>query len=118
MTDLFNSIAAFFQSNGIHPVLGAFIAGFIFAKIFRARSNAATVAPLQIQTGGGMITPQRANVSIQTTNVRLDGVVEKKIMDLIHAGKTIEAIKELRAATGYDLKAAKDLVEALGRGKR
>jgi ribosomal protein L7/L12 len=39
------------------------------------------------------------------------------VLDALHRGKTIEAIKRLRDATGLGLKEAKDAVEAYNAGK-
>lgn len=43
--------------------------------------------------------------------------IEAEIMQLVRAGKKIEAIKELRELSGLDLKEARDAVEALERGE-
>jgi len=39
-----------------------------------------------------------------------------QVLDAVRSGKTIEAIRLLREATGMDLKSAKDLIDAHARG--
>ena len=39
-----------------------------------------------------------------------------QVLDAIRSGRTIDAIRLLREATGMDLKSAKDLIDAHARG--
>lgn len=48
----------------------------------------------------------------------LDPVLVKRVIDLCTSGKKIQAIKELREATGLGLREAKDLVDAIDAGHR
>lgn len=60
----------------------------------------------------GPITLQHENVSVQSSV--LD---QRQLLELVDKGQKIEAIKQLREATGLGLKEAKDVIDALQRGE-
>ena len=66
-------------------------------------------------TAGGGGSPRLSGPLVIKGTV--SGDLETRLKALIQSGKNIEAIKLAREETGLGLKQAKDLVDALGRGR-
>lgn len=118
MTSLLDGIAAAFADLGIHPVLGAFAAGLVVALLARAVRRpadgvATSAAALQPAAARTSATPDAATARAHAAGLPSD--VSEVVTRAIRDGRTIEAIKAVREATGVGLKEAKDLVEALAR---
>lgn len=119
MKAFFDNIADAFEAIGVHPVLGAFIAGLIIAYIFsRRRSTDAELPGAGGHTGAAM----PMGVSFKTDVSQANGMsltvngrtvdVPAEVMAHIRGNDKIAAIKLLRASARVDLKTAKQIVDA------
>ncbi|MUL43333.1 hypothetical protein FZ103_19535 [Streptomonospora sp. PA3] len=61
---------------------------------------------------------QRRSSPAAPLNAPLPAEVVARVQQRIDEGKPVHAIKELRAATGYDLRSAKAVVDAISEGRR
>jgi hypothetical protein len=123
MNAFLDSIAAWFSSFGIHPVLGAFIAGVLIAFVFAYRRN--TEAGSGLEAGLAQARPGRqggmfdsTSMRVENTNVSLtvngkDTTLPPEVIAHLKKGDKIAAIKALREAAGLDLVEAKRLAEML-----
>jgi hypothetical protein len=119
MTAFLDGIAKWFQSIGVHPVLGAFMAGVVIAFVFAYRRS----PPVELTPGAPApvaraLLAESESVASQTANakVTIDGrtvEIPPQVMAHIRNGHKIEAIKALRNASGLDLKAAKAAVDSI-----
>lgn len=125
MKEFLDSVGVWFQGIGVHPVIGAFLVGFIFAAlIFRSKKSSGTGWNVEMGTGSA---PSKifenmkvgfsssANIAINGKEVEIPPESLAQIMELIKSKKLIEAIKVLRSCTSLDLKDAKNVVETIGR---
>ena len=130
MDAIFDAVAAWFLSAGLHPVLGSFLAGgfiaYVFALVFRPSRRE---PPSPQFASPGAVKPQAAlfelpanpdasvrqttRISMTINNVPVD--VPDQVLAHIRAGNHIEAIKELRSASGLGLKEAKDVVDMMAK---
>lgn len=123
MNAFLDAVGAWFQSFGVHPVLGAFILGAVIAFAFAYRRSA---APESADGAGlanraavrprGMV--ESTTVKVENTNISMtvngkDMQMPSEVIAQLRAGNKIEAIKALRHASGLDLKEAKDVVEMI-----
>lgn len=128
MDPIFDAVAAWFLSAGLHPVLGSFLAGAAIAYglvlVFRPSNREPGSAQLH---SPGAVKPQAAlfelpdnpsaavrqstRISMTINNAPVD--VPGEVLAHIRAGNTIDAIKALREASGLGLKEAKDVVDML-----
>ena len=104
------------QSQGVHPVLGGMIFGFLLAKIFSFRltqtstvNSSAGMSAYPISAG----TFPSDKVQITQTSLNLDAEISQQIAGHLAKGNKIEAIKILRGATGLGLAEAKSAVEGI-----
>lgn len=122
MDGFLDSIAAWFRSFGVHPVLGAFVAGALIAFVFAYRRSPKNVAdaarPALTSPGRGMVETTATVVSSGPNDIDLNGrriEVPRSVIEHARAGRTIEAIKELRQSSGLDLKDSKHVIDRLSR---
>jgi len=114
MTDLSDLLT----SLGISPLLTGLVVGFFIGLLARGRGAGAKNRDKPRSTGtcrsefGGQ---PRVTISVDGNSYELEGAQSAAVMDALHHGKKIEAIKTLRAATGVGLKDARDIAEALER---
>ena len=117
MTAFLDSIAKWFQSVGVHPVLGAFLAGVVIAFVFAYRRSPSVELPPGGPAARPMFTDGGSAASpVAGTKLNINGRsvgFSPEVMAYIRADKKIEAIKALRHSSGLDLKSAKDAVEAM-----
>ena len=137
MTAFLDAVGGWFQSHGVHPVMGAFLLGAVLAFAFAYRRNPAKeasgapyAAPGSVPGAGGSAGvadagAMKAGQPFGTTTVRVENshvamTVDGKevsfpqaVLDHLRAGQTIEAIKELRNASGLGLAEAKKVVDLL-----
>lgn len=118
MNAFFDSIARAFETIGLHPVLGAFIAGAVIAYVFARRSSRDAAAPgshgLKTHSTAPSVAFKSVVSNAEDISLTVNGRninLPREVMNLIRAGSKIEAIKVLRVAAGADLKTAKDLVD-------
>lgn len=120
MKAFFDSIAHGFEAVGLHPVLGAFIVGAVIAFIFARRSSAdvadiaahklpAASLPMGASFKSNVTLADKTSLTIDERSVELPA----EVLAQIRAGNKIEPIKALRAATGVDLKTAKEIVDKI-----
>lgn len=121
-----DAIASWFTGLGIHPVLGAFLAGLGVGLIVRASrtrvSGDAGAAPSLADQARNAGMFQKSTVAVEhgTTSLSINGspvpIAPKVMSDLvakIRSGHTIDAIKLAREATGLGLKESKLLIDTL-----
>ena len=120
MNAVVDSIARAFETIGLHPVLGAFIAGAVIAYVFARRSSRDAAAPgahgLQTHSAAPSVAFKSIVSNTEDISLTVNGRninLPRDVMNLIRAGNKIDAIKVLRAAAGVDLKTAKELVDQL-----
>ena len=111
MVEQFSSLLA---GYGVPPLIGGMLIGVVFGFLMRGwlRSGPVPVA----KPGAGMVRDlTRAHLGtaplLDSQNIPPD--VQAEILDSLHSGHKIEAIKRLREQTGLGLKECKDLVDAL-----
>jgi hypothetical protein len=120
MKAFFDSIAHAFEAMGVHPVLGAFIAGAVIAFVLfrRSSSDAADpgahapgniALPIDMTLKAGVTHTSKTSLTVNGRDVELPA----EVMMHISAGNKVAAIKLLRTATGLDLTAAKQIVDKL-----
>ena len=111
----------FFVSHSIDPFLAGLVIGIIVCALARVgvtkirSESSATVNALPTDpksADSGFLTK---NVNLSVSTNELGAEVSTAIMTALEKGDKIEAIQILRAATGLDLKRAKDLVEAIAK---
>ena len=119
MTAFLDSLANWFQSMGVHLVLGAFMAGAVIAFVFAYRRS----PPVELTAGvpapathpmlaeSGTVVAKSVNTRLTVDGRSVD--IPSEVMAHIHNGNKIEAIKALRNASGLDLKAAKAAVDSI-----
>lgn len=130
MDPIFDVIAAWFLSAGLHPVLGSFLAGaaitYGLVLVFRP-SNHEPGAPqppspgavkpqaalFELPANPGASVRQSTRISMSINNAPVD--VPDEVLAHIRAGNHIEAIKALRSASGLGLKEAKDVVDMMAK---
>jgi hypothetical protein len=125
MKAFFDNIAHGFETIGMHPVLGAFIAGALVAFIFTRRGSRDAAAPVD---HGLRAESMPASVAFKSNVSPADPVslavngrnvsFPPEVMVMIRAGNKIDAIKAVRTATGLDLKDSKDVVDRLAASAR
>lgn len=112
----------------MHPVLGAFLLGAVIAFAFAYRRNPEGGAPGQGNASPTKIVPQdgrgpgTTTVRVEDSHVSMtvDGrqvAMPQAILDHVRAGRKIEAIKELRAASDLDLAQAKKVIDMLAESR-
>lgn len=127
MDPIFDAVSAWFLSAGIHPVLGAFVAGvmitYLLVLVLGTLHHSSPVtqppAPGEVERRAALFElpdrpanpaePTRISMTINHAPVKVPEVV----IAHVRSGNTIEAIKALRAASGLGLKEAKDMVDML-----
>ncbi|MFZ4681419.1 MAG: hypothetical protein ACOYMS_02855 [Terrimicrobiaceae bacterium] len=111
----------FFVSHSIDPFLAGLVIGIIVCALARVgvtkirSESSSTVNALPsdpMSANSGLVT-KSVNISVSTNE--LGAEVTSAIMTALERGEKIEAIQILRAATGLDLKRAKDVVEAIAK---
>lgn len=118
-----DSVQKYFETLGIHPMLGAFIAGVVVSFLLRRRSSNAASASVSSGMAPASASPSmitKSSVSFASTGkvtmngntVDLNAETMNQIKALMAQNNKIEAIKVLRHAAGLDLKDAKDIIEA------
>ena len=126
-----NEISAWFESVGIHPVLGGLLLGalLVFVLMRGRRSGKSTTSfdmALGSQTGldpGKLVSSLRssetlvggAHIHLEYNGKAIDIPPElgDGVMNALRRGNKIEAIKLLRGASGLDLVDAKHFVETM-----
>lgn len=117
MTDLCDAIAAWLTGVGIHPVLGAFLAGLALGLLARssrasagveARPGAFTSSTVSLEHGAGSLTVDGRTVPIESS-------VLAALVETIRSGHTVDAIKLAREKTGLGLRESKLLVDTLAK---
>src|SRR5689334_16071167 len=131
MREFLDAIAHAFERIGVHPMLGAFLAGAIIAFVF-ARRKSSSSDPVLIEPPTPVLHRSRplelqsessTSHSMQTAPpLPAQGTVTFKgrtydlpvsVVASVRAGNKIAAIKELRSATGMDLASAKQVVDRI-----
>ena len=123
---MLNELSRWFESMGVHPVLGGAIAGTLLVLFFRAlmsrRDPADDTARGQSPRSAGKpavhtlaLTFGESRIQIQRNgeNVLLPDEVSAQILQLVKDNKKIEAIKLLRGASGLGLYDAKQLIDSI-----
>lgn len=139
MTAFLDAVGGWFQSHGVHPVMGAFLLGAVIAFAFAYRrtpgkdgAGASVTGPDGVPAaslvsgagiaGAGSMKPGRlfgtTSVRVENSHVAMsingkDVSFPQAVLDHLQAGRTIDAIKELRNASGLDLAEAKKVVDML-----
>jgi hypothetical protein len=119
MTAFLDGIANWFQSIGVHPVLGAFMAGAMIAFVFAYRrtppvdltADAPAPATHPGFAASGTVVSKSVSAKLTVDGRSVD--ISPEVMAHIRAGNKIEAIKALRSASGLDLKVAKAAVDSI-----
>lgn len=117
MTPWLDGIASWLAGFGIHPVLGAFVAGVLAGLVVRPSTTAPNGAG-----GPGMITPSTVtlehsggSLTVNGTTVPLESGVLAAVVETIRSGHTIDAIKLVREKTGLGLAESKLLVDTVAK---
>jgi hypothetical protein len=112
-----DEISRWLQAQGVHPVLGGIIFGFLLAKIFSRRTDSSKVV---IDSSHGLANAgairaaiSNAGTQIVSSKISMDAKVSEQIVDALKKGNKIEAIKVFRNATGVGLTEAKSAIEAI-----
>lgn len=121
------AISDFFSSHGIDPFLAGLVAGVLLLVTVRVVFSGGKVSsPLRLQAGldGGTLGSTISRTGTTSVRVSVNGAEREltseqsaEVLGALRGGNKIAAIKAVREATGLGLKEAKDLVEALERGR-
>lgn len=117
LTAFLDNIARWFQSVGVHPVLGAFLVGAVIA-FFSARRGSSPSEPSIHEPAATAARCARVEKEIMNLHAAHEPItingrtidVSPEVIAHIQAGNKIEAIKALREATGMELVSAKQIV--------
>lgn len=117
MTTWLDGIATWLTGVGVHPVLGAFVAGLVVGLAVRSNRSTAGVAAspgaftsstVSLEHGGGSLT-------VNGTTVPIESGVLAAVVETIRGGNMIEAIKLVREKTGLGLTESKQLVDTVAK---
>lgn len=112
-----DEISHWFQVQGVHPVLGGIIIGFLVAKIFSRRAHSSNLsidaAPGVASASAFRVPSSHASTQIVSSTISIDPQISEQIVTALKKGDKIEAIKLFRAATGAGLTEAKSAVEGI-----
>lgn len=140
MTVYLDHFGTYLNSIGVHPVLGAFIVGFLLAALIFRRGKDSGIS-FGVEAGASthlrdrlsssnqisavskisselFVSPVSSHITVNGQTLPLGGQDAEHLMRLIREGKTIEAIKTIREIGNFGLKDAKDAVEIISRGTR
>ena len=117
MNTWLDGIAIWLTGVGIHPVLGAFVAGFLLAVLARTVRASSGVAP-----NAGMFTSSTVSLAhgsgsltVNGQTVPLEPTVLAAVVETIKSGHLLEAIKLVREKTGLGLAESKLLVDTVAK---
>lgn len=122
---MLKALSDFFNSIGVHPVVGGFILGvglcFLLYLLKRALGFE-VVNPDSDQLArfkdpnafaSGAVTKAKVTMHVQGVDNALPDHISAQVMQALKEGSKIEAIKIFKDATGLGLKESKDIIEAL-----
>ncbi len=111
MVEQFSSLLV---GYGVPPLIGGMLIGMVFGFLLRGwlRSGSAPVARSSALIARDLTRAHPGTAPLlDSQDIPAD--VQAEILDSLHKGHKIEAIKRLREQTGLGLKECKDLVDAL-----
>lgn len=123
-----DALSAWLSAQGIHPLIGGFVAGVVAMLLVRMSMSATRDATpddskSSIRASAGMLNSTlrseirtlgtQISVNNNGQDITLPEDVSREIFTHLANNRKIDAIKVLREATGMDLLAAKTLVEVL-----
>lgn len=112
-----DTLSHYFQSLGIHPVLGGFLIGVLLCALVRISRFKSTVVKVEPYPQPTTMAVHSANISMSVNGqpISLPPEISAQIMDHLRQGNQIEAIKLLRQSSNLDLLQSKSCVEFLQR---
>lgn len=125
-----DALSAWLSAQGIHPLIGGFVAGVVAMLLVRMSMSATRDATpddskssIRASASAGMLNSTlrseirtlgtQISVNSNGQDITLPEDVSREIFGHLANNRKIDAIKVLREATGMDLLAAKTLVEVL-----